>query len=320
MDYLSPSLPFIKALQLYGWLAGPMKILSFLGSEQFFLLLLPLVYWNINRRLGARLGALLIFSVALNDIIKVAFALPRPFWSSGIGQLASAPEVTFGFPSGHAQSTAVIWTYLALQTRKRVWLVAAFGLLILVALSRLFVGAHYPVDIVGGALIGYALLAVFLRFEAPLFAWWNRHGVAAQIGAIGIACAILGALYWLAISRLAPLPETSPGFETYVKSVAGLSFAGRMGALFGLLFGLALARRFAVFATDATLAMKVARFALGLAVLAGLRFGLSRVLPPGLPWSFGVYFLLTFWVTCGAPALFLRLGWMRAARENALTH
>ena len=52
MDLLTPSLGFIRALQLYTWLSGPMKLLSALGSEPFFLLLLPLIYWNINRALA----------------------------------------------------------------------------------------------------------------------------------------------------------------------------------------------------------------------------------------------------------------------------
>ena len=118
MDLLTPSLSLIEALQRYGWLGGPMKLFSQLGSELFFLLLLPLIYWNINRRIGARLGLLLIGSVVINDLVKVVLALPRPFWSPGIAQLASKPEVSFGFPSGHAQNTAAIWTFLALQTKR----------------------------------------------------------------------------------------------------------------------------------------------------------------------------------------------------------
>ena len=311
MDLLTPSLPWIRTLQLYGWLVWPMDALSVLGSEPFFLLLLPLIYWNINRRVGARLGVLLIASVAINDVIKVAFALPRPFWTPGIGQLAPTPEATFGFPSGHAQSTAALWMYLALQTRKRLWMGLAFVLLILVALSRLFLGAHYPLDVVGGALIGYGLLWGFVRAEAPVLAWWNRHRWPLQLAATSAACALLGLAYWLAIGRIVPLPAASPGFETYVKAVAGVSFAARLGALGGLLVGLMVAQHCVPFANAATTGLKVARYALGVLVLAVLRFGVGKLLPVSPVASFGVYFLLTFWVTCGAPWLFLRLKWMQ---------
>ena len=311
MDFLTPSLPFIRALQLYGWLAWPMKLLSALGSEPFFLVLLPLVYWNINRPLGARLGVLLLLGFALNDVLKVAFALPRPFWTPGIGQLAPRGETSFGFPSGHAQSTAALWSYLALQTRRRrLWLALAFVLLVLIALSRLYLGAHYPLDVIGGALIGYALLFGFVRLEKPLLRWWHRRALPAKIGALALSCAWMGALYWLAARRLALPAQTSPGFEAYVGASAGLSFASRVGALFGLGLGLALMPQIAPFGVEATRALKILRFIVGIAVLAALRFGVLKILPVSLASSFGVYVALTLWVTVGAPWLFGRLGWM----------
>lgn len=318
MDLLTPSLPFIEALQRYGWLAGPMKLFSFLGSELFFLLLLPLVYWNINRRVGARLGLLLIGSVLLNDLIKVVFALPRPFWSKGVAQLASKPELSFGFPSGHAQNTAAIWTFLALHTKRpRPWIALAFALVVLVALSRLFVGAHYPLDVIGGAVLGYLLLGIFLFAEQPLLRWLGPT-LPRRIGFLVASCVVLSLLYWLAARRLvAPtlIPNT-PAFETYIGAVNGLNFANRVGALFGMGSGLILAFRIVPFAVEATLIQKIARFALGIGGLLALRAATSKLLPPNLFCAFLSYFLLTFWVTLIAPLIFTRLKLMQLeARE-----
>ena len=310
MDLLTPTLPLIQALQLYGWLGAPMKLFSFLGSEPFFLFLLPLIYWNIDRRIGARLGILLIASVVLNDWIKVAFALPRPFWTSGIGQLASKPEISFGFPSGHAQSTAALWTFVALQTKKpRLWVSVAFVVLLLVALSRLYVGAHYPLDVVGGALIGYALLAIFLRLEKPLARQFG-NSLSRQIGALAGVCVLVSLLYWL-VSRRLILPEPSAaGFATYVEAIAGLKFAQRIGALLGLCGGLALASHFVPFEVAATRAQKIIRFVVGIAV-TGVLWIITKKLPPNLLFSCGGYLALTLWVTLGAPALFVRLRLMK---------
>ena len=319
MDLLTPSLPLIEALQRYGWLGWPMKLFSALGSELFFLLL-PLIYWNINRRIGARLGVLLISCVVINDLVKVAFALPRPFWTQGIGQLAPTPETSFGFPSGHAQSTAAIWTFLALQTKRpRLWMVLAFVLLICVALSRLFLGAHYPLDIVGGTLIGYALLWGFLRAEKPLTRAIG-HSWFLQLGALALACFVVGALYWLATHRLVLPEQTTPGFETYVDAIAGLNFAKRVGALFGLGCGLMLAFRAVPFDVEATTLQKIARFVLGIVAVVILRLATSKLLPSNLPFAFLSYFLITFWVTFGAPLVFTRLKWMTLqARESGAT-
>lgn len=317
MDLLTPTLPLIKALQLYGWLGAPMKLLSFLGSEPFFLLLLPLVYWNIDRGIGARLGILLICSVIVNDLLKVALALPRPFWTAGIGQLAGKPEVSFGFPSGHAQSTAALWTFVALQTKRpRLWVPLAVALLVLVALSRLYVGAHYPLDVVGGALFGYALLWSFRVLEKPL-ARKMGHSLPLQLGAIFVACVVVGVLYWLASRRLILPEQTSLGFETYRLAIAGWSFAARIGALLGLCGGLALAAHFVPFVVEATRAQKIARFVLGIVVLGVLRLLLKK-LPNSLPLAFAGYFLLTIWVTLLAPALFVRLKLMNAQTRVAL--
>ena len=306
MDLLTPTLPLIKALQLYGWLGAPMKLFSFLGSEPFFLFMLPLVYWNIDRRIGARLGILLISSVVLNDLIKVAFALPRPFWTSGVGQLASKPEVSFGFPSGHAQSTAALWTFVALQTKKpRLWASLAFVVVVLVALSRLYVGAHYPFDVVGGALIGYALLAVFLRAEKPL-ARAFKGSLPLQIGALIGVCVVVASLYWLVSRRLILPVQTSAGYETYVEAIAGLKFAQRIGALLGLCGGLALASHFVPFEVAATRAQKIIRFVLGIVATVVLWI-VTKKLPPSLVFSIAGYLVLTLWVTLGAPALFVRL-------------
>jgi membrane-associated phospholipid phosphatase len=59
-----------------------MLFATFLGSIEFFLLLLPAVYWCYDRRLVMRLALILIFSQGLNEILKVAFHSPRPYWVS----------------------------------------------------------------------------------------------------------------------------------------------------------------------------------------------------------------------------------------------
>ncbi len=316
MDLLTPSLPLIEALQRYRWLAEPMKLFSFLGSELFFLLLLPLVYWNINRRVGARLGLLFIGNVLINDWIKVIFAMPRPFWSQGIAQLASKPEVTFGFPSGHAQNTAAIWTFLALQTKRpRLWVILSFALLVLVALSRMFVGAHYPLDVVGGAIFGYLLLGIFLRAERPLLRWLGPT-LPRRLGFLVVSCIILSLFYWLAARRLVVPSPNSPAFETYIESINGVNFAKRVGALFGMGSGLILAFRIVPFAIEATLVQKIARFVVGIGGLMIVRAATSKLLPDNGPCAFTGYFLLTFWVTLVAPLIFTRLKLMQLeARE-----
>lgn len=69
------------------WLQGlgptlttPMKLISFLGQVEFYLLLMPALYWCWHAKKGLRLGVLLMVSAGLNEALKVAFHQPRPFW------------------------------------------------------------------------------------------------------------------------------------------------------------------------------------------------------------------------------------------------
>jgi len=84
MDFLIPlGVNWIIAIQSLGaWLEAPMKFFSFLGTENFFFLVLPLIYWCIDANLGIRVGFILITSSYVNNIFKLMFAGPRPYWVS----------------------------------------------------------------------------------------------------------------------------------------------------------------------------------------------------------------------------------------------
>ena len=193
----------------------PFRIITVLGDELFFLLFLPLVYWCVHRRIGAGLAVLFLFSASLNAIAKALLGMPRPFMvEPAVMQLATAGGG--GFPSGHTQGAVVVWIYIAARFRQRcLWWLA--GVLILaIPLSRLYLGVHFPVDLVGGYLIGGLLVLVFLMIEPPII---ERIGNPSQ------AMVMAGAL---AIVLSAVLLKNSQ--EPYVVS----SIAALMGVSWGI--------------------------------------------------------------------------------------
>ena len=121
---------------LGSWLTVPMKFFTFLGSEEFFLLFLPVIYWCVDAGLGLRLGAMLLFNSGVNDFFKLAMHGPRPYWFSTQVQALSS-ETSFGVPSGHAQMAVGLWGVLAAYTRRGwawamttltpAWLMASVG-------------------------------------------------------------------------------------------------------------------------------------------------------------------------------------------------
>ena len=85
----------------------------------------------------------------LNVVTKQLFARPRPdLWES------ISPHSTYSFPSGHAMGSmtlAIVLVLLAWPTRARWWVVAAMAVFVpLVGLSRVYLGVHYPSDILAG--------------------------------------------------------------------------------------------------------------------------------------------------------------------------
>src|SRR5512136_3466678 len=116
---------FVVAVQGWGtWLISPMKLFSFLGTEEFLILLLPILYWCVDSILGIRVAIILMLSTSLNGALKLAFHGPRPYWYSP-SVLGMADETSFGIPSNHAQSAVVVWGILAAYLKKWWgWLVA----------------------------------------------------------------------------------------------------------------------------------------------------------------------------------------------------
>ena len=143
------------------WLDTLVYYITSLGSEWFFLAAVPLLYWTWNKRAGYRIAVLFLFGEWAKNGLKVAFHTPRPQPTDGAEVLHPETGPGYSFPSGHAESSTVFWGQLAVEARKR-WLYL-LGLIIvfLVSMSRLYLNVHWPIDVLGGFLLGVALLAFF---------------------------------------------------------------------------------------------------------------------------------------------------------------
>ncbi|MGD2105687.1 MAG: phosphatase PAP2 family protein [Anaerolineae bacterium] len=102
------------------------KVVTSLGSEAFYFLLLPLVLWCADAASGARLAAVFLLATYANIGLKDFFQLPRPFQLDPSVKLYDVEG--YGMPSGHAQLSVVIWVTLA-HALKRAWLWVTAALL-----------------------------------------------------------------------------------------------------------------------------------------------------------------------------------------------
>lgn len=261
---------------------------TLLGEEGFFMLLLPFLYWSVDRKTGMRLTVVFLLSAYLNAAAKAYFDLPRPFaWDPSVRRLY--PAEGSGFPSGHAQGAVVVWGYLAWSARRPwVWIPAG-SLMFLIALSRVYLGVHFPLDILGGYALGGLVLGGAVLLGPPLERWIEKRRFLGHtvLSVLGPAVLLLAA----------------PQAPSHAVTTAS--------ALLGMGLGFSIEARWVRFDSAGSAGRRAARFLVGIGLLFPLVWALERLgglHEPCLALQIFRYSLLGLVSSAGMPWLFVRLG------------
>lgn len=273
------------------------KAVTFLGNAEFYLLLLPFVYWCLDKRIGVSLGYISLLSAWLNDAIKYLFKIPRPgTFDSRIRVLTE--ETSPSFPSGHAQGSMVNFGYLAYRFRKPLLTVVAILAIIGVGLSRIVLGVHFPQDIIGGWIIGLVVLVVYAWAEPPVARWLGKQSTGVQV-ALAVGVPVLLIFFH---------PSDMDGLYPAAGSITPMS------ALAGFGLGVIMERKWVRFRAGGMWWRRGLRFLLGLLIVGLLYFGPSFILPEGMAHGLEaslrfVRYALVGWATAFlGPWLFVKLG------------
>jgi len=309
---------WILAVQALGaWLKAPMEFFSFLGTENFFLLLLPLIYWCVDARVGIQLGFILITSSYFNGVIKLLFAGPRPYWVSK-QVIPLAAESTFGIPSGHAQNAVSVWGILAANYRKYWAWILAFGLMFFIGFSRWYLGVHFSFDVLVGWLLGAILLWVFVRFWNPIEAWLRQKTLREQVVLAFFVSMLFVSFGVFSASRLNGYTFPEAWRDNALRASAELPAPASMEVVFttaGTFFGLAAGAAWIMsrggYQAHGSVQQRAIRFVVGLIGIMILWRGLALVFPDNadaISFTFRYlrYSLVGFWISAGAPWLFFR--------------
>ena len=304
----------------YPQLVGLMAAITALGEELFYLAALPAVYWSIDKRLGRQLGYIFLLSAATNNIAKNLFRQPRPFWLDPSVRLREAES--YGLPSGHAQHATAVYLLLAAWVRRGwVWLLA-FVFILLMSLSRVYLGVHFIQDVVVGFMLGLLVLGVFLFWQRAFAERFSRRILGRRLLIMitipaALAVAYVGGLFLLGAPDLdVPWAEFVPAAELTAHEDVVATVAGLLGFGVGMILESSRIR----FRSDGPVWKRVVRYALGIAVALGI-WSLRAVLPTepewaALPLRFLRYLLLLLWVTYFGPWVFVKLRLAEADAES----
>lgn len=149
--------------------------LNLFDTSYFVFLLIPVVWVFISRSWGIKLIYLLSFSNLVNETLKNIFQIPRPFThDSSLGMLDLSSS--YSLPSGAAQ-TAVILGFLIIWAKpKSPWAwILGINYFLWVSFSRMYLGVHYPLDILAGWCAGSIILIIFFNLFPKIGSFTSKH-------------------------------------------------------------------------------------------------------------------------------------------------
>ena len=274
------------------------SLITSIGSAEFYLATLPFFYWSVNKSFGQRMAYLFIFSVYLNELLKNAFALPRPFQVDE-RIVAVVDQEGYGLPSGHAQLVTIYLGYVAAFWQHRhAWLVPTAAVTIAaVMFSRIYLGVHFVLDVLVGLAIGLLTLWIWVRYLDSILRWGSQLGERTLMAAGILMPAIL----------LLAAPADATGYPGEIAAtIAGVALGTNIGLYFET--------KFVRFSEAGSLVQRLVRYVLGLVIVVIVWAGLREVFGQvdaghtvSIALRFIRYALTAITLVWWAPAVFVRL-------------
>ena len=252
-------LSIVKFFQ-QGWLGDLFWYLLYpfhlVGSEMGFLLLMPVIYWSVNKSAGKRLFILALAGTILTGIFKGWWHRPRPFHVAPgeIEHITTTLEP--GLPSGHTIFGTVIGLWILNYFRDRKVSLYMVLFILLMGVSRLVHGMHYPQDVILGWVFGGLFFWIYYKTEPHITRWFEYHTFSRGI--------LVFFLLW--ISGFVLTVIITDDYETRK------SFLAPLGALAGGIGGIFLDERFIGLSTPTKLRSRLFRGISGIIMLLAVYF------------------------------------------------
>ncbi len=304
---------------LGNWLTAPFQGVSFLATEIFFIIMIPLVYWCVNSLMGVRMAFMLVLSDTFNNFFKMLLHTPRPFWYDTRVKSFSQ-ETAFGLPSGHSQNSASLWGIAAATLKKRWFTITAIVIIILIGLSRIYLGMHFLHDVLGGWLVACGLIFIYLKLEKPVARWIAPKKLGGQILYALFFSAVIATIYMAGQSLSSNFQIPAEWLDNAAKTGGAtpnpFNVEGAFtlsGMAFGFISGYAWwVKKYGLPKVKGSWMKRFLRYLVGMVGLIAIYAGLKAVFPAeplqiGYAFRFLRYALIGLWASAIAPCLFVKL-------------
>ena len=247
-----------------------MLAITTLGDETAFLVIALILFWCVDKYVGYYTLSVGFIGTIANQFMKLWFRIPRPWvLDENFTILEQAREGAGGysFPSGHTQSAVGTFGSIAATAKIKKLRIACIVIAALVAVSRMYIGVHTPLDV--GVSI---LVAVVLVFGLRPLVFKNR-----KVGMpILLAAMILMAIGYLCFVELYQFPADVLATENYQ---LGLENAYTLlGALVGIIIVYIVDEKWLHFPVKAVWWAQVLKVAIGLMLVLGVKVGMKGTL------------------------------------------
>ncbi|MBU3187997.1 phosphatase PAP2 family protein [Clostridium bowmanii] len=254
------------------------QLVTMTGEEYFYIIAAAIIFWCVNKKFGYKLGFALLTGTIVNTVLKDLVNASRPIGISGIRSLRVQTATGQSFPSGHTQGASTFWVSWMVRLKRKWIYIVGISAIILVAFSRMYLGVHYPIDVIGGVAVGtiwvFISNYIFEYAESTKKAW---------ILMIIVVPMLIGMIF---------LKE-----KTYYTI---------SGTVFGFFIGYVLESKYVQYDVRNTKIKQLIKLLFGLTVLITLKFILKKILPINIFADFFRYFVVGLWITIGAPCIFKR--------------
>lgn len=258
------------------------------GGQIILIGIIGLFYWCIDKKMGERIGMTALLTININNLLKGIVLEKRPYQHEGYEHLQKLPgkdgsSGSTSFPSGHSQNSSTIYTTLYLNHKNKIIRIACIILIILVPISRVLLGVHFPHDVIVGTLLGTITALIFNHL---LNLNWSKTRFYSYIGSL---------IIFLPSIIFFPTKDSFIGY----------------GLIWGLFLGTEIEHRFIDFSTDVPVKCKILRVIIGILLLLLIKEGGKMLLlnfydEDSIPFVFDMirYFLIAFSASGIIPFMF----------------